>query len=103
MSAISEIKCQSCGNWTPGGQLHCVHCGALVDPGEIDRKARKVRAEAQRAREKAAETKLEKFIKRLRKSENPFHRFVYHVLNIIWMIYMGIVSFVIWFTAIFSG
>lgn len=99
----SEIKCPSCGNWTPGNQANCIHCGALVDPALIDQKERDNRAEKNRKEREAAETRIEKYLKKLQQSENPFARFLYTVLNIVWIVYMAIVSFVIWFTAIFSG
>lgn len=98
-----EIKCPNCGEWTPGDKSYCQHCGELVDPEIIDRRERDKRKQEHDARSEASKSKLERYLDKLQHSENPFKRMLFKVLNVIWMIYMGIVSFVIWFTTIFSG
>lgn len=82
---------------------NCIHCNQLVDPVKLDRQERAIRQMQAEKKALAEESKLAKLIKRLQQSENPFLRLLFHVLNVIWLIYMGLVSFVIWFTAIFSG
>ena len=101
--ASKEIKCPSCGQWTPGDKSHCLHCGELVDTEIIDRQERDKRKEEHHARKEASKSKLERYLDKLKHSDNPFYRALFNVLNVVWMIYMGLVSFVIWFTTIFSG
>lgn len=98
-----EIKCPECNNWTPGDRSHCVHCGNLVDAQLIDQRERAAREDKRRRSKAASETAFEKRLKKMRYSTNPFTRFLYQVLNVIWMIYMALLAFVIWFTTIFSG
>lgn len=101
--STNEIKCPNCSRWTPGNHSHCVHCGALVDYRIIDQQKRASR-EAERIRRKEANpTRLEKYLKKIKHSKNPAVRFLYHVLNVVWTVYMALMAFIIWFTAIFSG
>lgn len=98
-----EIKCPSCGKWTPGDSETCVYCGALVDPQLRDQQEREVRAAEEERERIASQSPVEKKLAQLKNSDNPIARFAFGVLNVLWLIYMGIVSFIIWFTAIFSG
>ncbi len=98
-----ELKCPNCGEWTPGEQSHCQHCGELVDPEIIDRQERDKRKKEHHARSEASKSKLQRQLDKLQHSKNPLYQLLFKVLNVIWMIYMGLVSFIIWFTTIFSG
>ncbi len=98
-----EIKCVHCGKWTSGNVSNCQNCGGLVDYKIIDLKEREAIAKAAEKRRKQNETKLERLIQKMQESKHPLARVSFHALNIIWIIYSGLIAFVIWFSAIFSG
>ena len=98
-----EIKCGTCGKWTDGEKSHCKHCGSLVDFKLIDIKERAVRKDAAKQKRLLNQSKFEKLLIKLENSQKPFYRFLFQVLNVVWIIYSALIAFVIWFTAIFSG
>lgn len=100
---LNERKCVVCGKWTDSTKTHCTHCNALTEPALIAEQKRILEVKERKARELANESKAAKIIRTLKTSKNPFYRAVFVFLNIIFSIYMAILSFIVWLIALISG
>lgn len=83
--------------------MYCVFCDSTLDPVL---RAKEERAENERiSREKKllTENRFEKYLRKLQESEKPIHQISFRILNIIFTIYMGTLSFFIWLIALISG
>ena len=100
---INQKKCEACGKWTKGDRKRCVYCDALIDPVLIAEEKRVQRKALERERRLLNESKLEKYLRRLQESDKPLNKFVFKFLNIVFTIYMGILSFFIWLIALISS
>lgn len=100
---VNERKCHACGKWTDGNKTHCIHCNALTDPALIAKEKSTARQKEHREQELAKESKTVKKFKALKHSEKLFHRVVYAIFDVIFTIYMGILSFIVWFIAMLTA
>lgn len=99
----NQRKCHNCGKWIDLAQDYCQFCDATLDP---TLRAKEEKAEKDRiAREEKllTESWVEKKLRKLQESDKPIHQFLYQVLNVVFTIYMGILSFFIWLIALISG
>ncbi len=94
-----DVKCSNCETWNANVD-YCTSCNHPVSREAI-LKAREVVRE-----EKSKEipiSKLDKWIGNWKKSSNPFLKYSYKIASFIWIIYMAIVSFVLWMVALGPG
>lgn len=100
---LNERKCIACGKWTDSTKTHCTHCNALTDP-ELIAEQRRIQDKKERtAHMLANESKVARKIKNLQESSNPFYRLLFAIGNILFTIYMAILSFIVWLIALISG
>lgn len=95
-----QKKCPSCNHWNQGESLNCESCHSLLDKNEI------LREEREKIYGKPKVEKpswLENYLERTKDSTNPFVKFARISLNVGWISYMTIISFIVWFTVGFSG
>ena len=100
---IHQKKCHECANWTDGSLQRCAFCNAIIDPILI---AEAEQIEKQRIlRENAikSESKLNRFLRKFQESDNPFNKVLFKIFQIVFNIYMAILSFFIWLIALISG
>lgn len=94
-----ERKCRKCGAWN-GEEEHCLICGTVLDPQKI--RQQEIRTEEDR-RAEAPKSKIEQLLNRMKDSSNPFVKLSYVLLKTFWLVYLGIVSFILWFIALGPG
>jgi len=100
---INERKCHACGKWTDGNKTHCIYCNALTDPVLIAKEKSITREKEHRAVELAKESKTVRKFKALKHSEKLLHRILYGIFEILFTIYMGILSFIVWLIAMLTA
>ncbi|MCC5932376.1 MAG: hypothetical protein JJU28_24235 [Cyclobacteriaceae bacterium] len=92
-----QKKCPGCGEWSTWYQSHediCEHCGTLLSPEAFNRDER--RAEYQAASEK-------KWIFYIEENDGPVLRFFKKIGNTVYLIYMAILTFIMWLIAVTPG
>ena len=94
-----ERKCKSCGVWNADEQV-CKSCGTVLDPAEI-RKQEHKNEESKRAA--IPKSKVEKMLDQMKASSNPLVKLSYVVLKTFWLVYMAIITFILWFIALGPG
>lgn len=100
---VIQRKCHSCGKWTSGAKTHCIHCQALTDPDLIAIENSKKREKEFEKRAEARESKTSKKIKEFKHSEKLGYRILHFILDTLFTIYMGILSFIVWLIAFISA
>ncbi|MCH2213999.1 MAG: hypothetical protein MK086_02400 [Flavobacteriales bacterium] len=99
----NQRKCHECGKWTEVRETHCVFCDATLDPLLRAREEKIEREKKIREERLLRETRFEKYLRTLQESEKSYHQITFQVLNVVFTIYMGILSFFIWLIALISG
>lgn len=92
-----QKKCPECGEWSIWEQSHedlCEHCGALLSPEAFKRQEK--RAEYQEASKK-------KWIFYIEEDDGALMRFFKKTGNTIYLIYMAILTFIMWLIAVTPG
>lgn len=95
-----QKKCPSCSHWNDGEAVNCVKCHSLLDKNEI------LREEREKIYGKPKVEKpswLENYLEKTKDTQNPFVKILRISLNIGWISYMAIITFIVWFTVGFSG
>jgi len=88
MAGQNEIKCNNCGEWSVWSQQEsdkCVHCGEVLRPVSDEEKDKiKKRLEVE-------------YVKvHINEDDNIFVKLFKHVFNFVQMIFIAIISFLIW-------
>jgi hypothetical protein len=97
---IKEKKCPSCFHWNMGDALNCVKCNSLLDKNEI------LREEREKINGKPRIEKpgwLDNYLEKTQYTTNPFVKIARNALTIGWIMYMGILSFIVWFAVTLAG
>lgn len=100
---INEKKCHVCGKWTDGSKKQCVFCGAPIDAALIAQERKKIKDAEDSKKRLAEENRFERYLRKLQESERTGHKILFGILNAIFTVYMGILSFFIWLIALISG
>jgi hypothetical protein len=89
-------KCPSCSTWNTKGEHRCKTCGVALQ-------AELIIEEEYHAREKKRlerpRTKLDELVESLKGSRNPLVRILYFIVYSIWLVYIGILGFILWLIA----
>jgi hypothetical protein len=93
-----ERKCWNCGHWNTN-EAFCVSCGSPIAPNQV----RKVRKEKREKNFKVDKSKLDEFAEKWKNTNNVFLKLLYKVAYLFWMLYIGIISFILWFIALGPG
>ena len=88
------LKCSHCGEWntTTENQSHCNYCGTeffTISAAEEQSLAR---------RKTAGDLKI-----KIQESDSPLVVFFKHTFNFVQMVFLAIVSFIVWFVAAGPG
>ena len=94
-----ERKCPSCGTWNNDNDF-CKQCGMAISPKELE-KLEVVKR--QTFSDKVKKTMVDKGFIRFKNSKNPFLRELYKILYGFWVVYMAIISFILWFITLLAG
>jgi len=95
-----EKKCPTCNHWNKGDVMNCSQCNSLLDKNEI------LKVEREKVYGKPKIEKpgwLDNYLERTKDTTNPFVKIARTALSVGWIMYMGILSFIIWFAVGFSG
>lgn len=93
-----ERKCSNCGEWN-SNEAFCKSCNAPLSPRQVN----KVRKASRAKRNKMDKSKLDEFAYKWKHTKNPFLKLSYRVAYFFWMVYIGIISFILWFIALGPG
>lgn len=93
-----ERKCLNCGHWNTD-EAFCSKCGAAISPNQV----KKARSDERAKRIKVDKSKLDEFASKWKNTDNPFLKLAYKVAYFFWMLYIGIISFILWFIALGPG
>jgi len=100
---LNEKKCPACGKWTDGSKKHCVFCGAPIDAILIAQERKKIKDAEDSKKRLEEENRFERYLRKLEESDKPRHKIMFGILNAVFTVYMGILSFFIWLIALISG
>jgi hypothetical protein len=97
-----QVSCPVCKEWNVAEDKYCVRCNSLLDRGEI-RRIEKAKTDLPPVNINANPEWVDRLIKRVNESQNPFVRFALRSAVTLWMIYMAAVGFVLWSVAWLAG
>ena len=99
MNSTIERKCSNCGQWN-AAEDYCKYCKSPISIKVLEQLEIK---EKKRLEAKRPDDKIDILIKKFR--HHPFipFRIVFYVLYSVWLIFMGIGSFVAWLIAWTAG
>ncbi|MGB1000395.1 MAG: hypothetical protein ACPGVE_08690 [Flavobacteriales bacterium] len=100
---MNEIKCNACKNWTDGAKNNCSFCGNLVNPKEIKKIEQLTKAEQLKKQKEEKMSAFEKWIEQQEKSKKWHVKILVRLVKIVWVMYMALLSFIIWFIAWLAG
>jgi hypothetical protein len=95
-----QKKCPSCNHWNSGEKANCEKCNSLLDKNVI------LKEEREKIHGKPKIEKpgwLDSYLEKTKDTTNPFVKVVRTCLTVGWVMYMGILSAIIWFAVGFSG
>lgn len=94
-----ERKCLNCGTWNKANDF-CTNCGSSISPQQITKERIEAR-EKEKREEKPSGVNV--FLKKLKKSKNPFIKVTYYVLASLWAVYMFLLASVLYLSAVSNG
>ncbi len=100
---MNERKCLNCGEWNNTSYKHCSKCGALLNPEVIAEKEKALHAEESLREKLENENRFERWIRKLEASNKPGHKIFLAVARVVFNIYMGFISFILWLIAWLAG
>ncbi len=100
MESKIERKCSNCGQWNVGNQELCQFCGAPISPQKIieTREEKRVKEEKEKPLDK-----IDIYLKRLKGHPNLFVRILFQIVYSTWVVFMLIVSAIVYFVALTPG
>ncbi|MCT4581560.1 MAG: hypothetical protein N4A35_09100 [Flavobacteriales bacterium] len=100
MESKIERKCSNCGQWNVGNQEFCQFCNAPISPKKIieTREEKRVKEEKEKPLDK-----IDLYLKRLKDHPNFFVRVLFRIVYSTWVVFMLIVSAVVYFVALTPG
>ena len=93
--ATNIIKCNLCGQWTAGDKYSCVHCGEIIEEERI--KETKVR------HEKTSLSFDNIMLVKVYEDDHVIIKFFKKIFQVAQLIYIGILTFVLWLIAFLPG
>lgn len=90
----TERKCSNCGTWT--FKTPCDSCGQELDPVKLQQAKKEVQ-EAEKALEPTP--KLDAFFLKWKSTKNPIFKIFYWIAYSVWLVYLGIMSFILFMVA----
>jgi len=95
MDSTIERKCSNCGQWN-GAEDYCKKCNSPISIKVIEaiETVEKKRIEA-----KKPEDKFDIWLNKVRHHRFFLIRFIFYIFYSVWIVFMGIGSFVAWLTA----
>lgn len=100
MESKIERKCSSCGKWNNGAIENCIFCDAPISPKKIIETREKER-KASEANEPLG--KIDIYLKGLKEHPNFFIRILFNIVYSVWVVFMLIISAVVYFVALTPG
>ncbi len=100
MQSKVERKCTSCNKWNIGEHENCQFCNAPISPEKI------IESRAQKRQEVEEQKPLDKidvYLKKLKEHPNFFVRILFKVIYSTWVVFMLIISAVVYFVALTPG
>jgi hypothetical protein len=98
-----QIKCTHCGNWNNDTDTVCNSCQkTLVITQNHEQKNEKKSFSELAARLKSQSGWLDRFFEKA-KTGNFFMRGIAFCLHALWMVYFGILLFIVWMVTIVAG
>ena len=92
-------KCPACKKWNEDN-AYCKYCNEPISPQII----RDLEDEEDlKKNQPLKKSPLDKLQENIENSNNPFVIAFNKVLRLVWIVYMGILSFVIWFVTAIAG
>lgn len=100
MQSKVERKCANCGHWNIGDHELCQFCNAPISPERIikSREQKRVNEEKEKPLDK-----IDVYLKQLKEHPNFFIRMLFKVVYSTWVVFMLIVSAVVYFVALTPG
>jgi hypothetical protein len=92
---MHRIKCHQCGNWSQGSVENCEVCGVILDKNVYLKSI----SEERNPKEKSSRPDF--FI--INKEDGVLLVIWKRILQAGYLVFMAIMSFIIWFVALFSG
>ena len=94
-----ERKCPKCNTWNKE-EDHCNNCGEPISPRQLE----KNRMEKLKAKEEAkVPSKMDIFLDKLKKHQNPFVKILYALLSSVWAVYMFLLGIILYLAAATPG
>lgn len=100
MTSKVERKCEHCDTWNIGDHDNCKNCGKPIKPEKI------IESRADLREQKEAAKPLDKIdvqLKKLKEHPNLFVRILFKVVYSTWVIFMAIVSAIVYVVALTPG
>lgn len=94
---MSQKKCPHCGKWsewTTSFDDRCEHCGEPLSPVDLERKAKK---------EEEAVRQEQNWMFYIKPDDGALMRFLKKSGNLFYMVFMAIMSFIMWVIAALPG
>ena len=100
MESKIERKCASCNKWNVGERENCEFCNAPISPEKIisSRAQKREEVESQKPSDK-----IDLYLMKLKEHPNFFVRILFQVIYSTWVIFMLIISAVVYFVALTPG
>jgi len=95
-----ERKCPECGKWTDGSLTHCNYCNGLIDPSKIIERDAAAYENEWLSNQKS---KLDLFAKRIKEHKNPLVKGAFYTVYGLWLVYMGILTAILYIIAFLPG
>ncbi|HLP12552.1 MAG TPA: hypothetical protein VK177_11520 [Flavobacteriales bacterium] len=98
-----QIKCPHCGNWNSDSNQNCVSCQqSLVLKPANEQKNEKTSFSELASRLRSQSGWLDRFFENA-KSGNVFMKSIAFLLQALWMVYFGILLFIVWMVTVVAG
>lgn len=94
-----ERKCTICGTWNLDNDF-CTSCGKAISPIELE----KIEViKRQSFADKLEQSIVDKEFMKYKNSKNVFVRQLFKIMYSFWVVYMAIISFMLWLIALVTG
>jgi hypothetical protein len=100
MQSKIERKCATCGRWNKGEIEYCSFCNAPISPEKIiaSRALEREEVESQKPLDK-----IDVYLKKLKEHPNFIVRILFRIIYSTWVVFMLIVSAIVYVVALTPG
>lgn len=98
----SQIKCPACSAWVSKSQSRCTACGSTLDRNQFQKEER-IKAGTYPEKKERKKTRIELWLERTESSENTLVVFARSIVKVVWLMYLGVLSFIIWMVTLLAG